>query len=102
MTKQVISANRLRDGIVVYLTKDNGWSESISNALVLESEKTVSAALAAAQMAEARCQIVAPYLIEIDNDSGIPRPTLFRELIRDKGPSVRPDLGKQAETEVGP
>ena len=98
MTKQVISANRLHDGIVVYLTNDNNWSERISDALVMEGKKSTTAALAAANVAEAECRIVAPYLIDIDNDYGVPRPTLYRELIRDKGPSVRPDLGKQAES----
>jgi len=32
METKVISANRLEDGIVVYITKDNNWSECISDA----------------------------------------------------------------------
>lgn len=96
MAKQVISANRLNDGIVVYLTGNDGWSERIADARIVDGEDDGNAALATAKAdIEARI-IVDPYLVDIDESGGTPQPTRFRELIRAKGPTVRPDLGKQA------
>jgi hypothetical protein len=95
--KQVISANRLADGIVVYLTDSGDWSEQIVAARVVDSDDGSTAALAQAGEAVARQFIVDPYPIDIDDSAGERRPTKFREFIRAKGPTVRSDLGKQAE-----
>ncbi len=97
MTRQVISANRLTDGLVVYQTGDGGWSERIADATVFDAETAGEAALATAGEAVARQIIVDPYAIDIDESGGGRRPTRYREFIRAKGPTVRRDLGKQAE-----
>ncbi|MEK9661894.1 MAG: DUF2849 domain-containing protein [Alphaproteobacteria bacterium] len=96
MTRQVISANRLSDGLVVYLTDNDDWSERIIDARIVEGEESAAAAMRAAADAVARQFAVDPYAIEIEMSGGERRPTRFRELIRAKGPTVRPDLGKQA------
>ena len=93
MTRQIISANRLTDGIVVYLTEAGDWTERIDAALIVNDETAVSAAATAAA-AVARQHVVDPYPVEIDDAGG--RPTRFREFIRAQGPTVRRDLGKQA------
>ena len=41
--------------------------------------------------------VIDPYLIDVIEGDSERRPTRFRELIRAKGPTVRPDIGKQAE-----
>jgi hypothetical protein len=41
--------------------------------------------------------VVDPYLIEVTREGAVPRPVRLREAIRARGPTVRPDLGKQAE-----
>jgi len=97
MADQVISANRLGDGLVVYLTDASGWSERIADAQVVTAKEPAEAALEVARAAEEARIVVGPYLIDIDARGGERRPTRLRELIRDKGPTVRPDLGKQAE-----
>lgn len=97
MSEQVISANRLRDGLVVYLTTDGGWSEHIADAALLADEAASDAALARAQTDVDARLIVDPYPIDVALRDGERQPTRFRELIRAKGPTVRPDLGKQAE-----
>jgi len=97
MADQVISANRLGDGLVVYLTVVSGWSERIADAHVVSAKETAEAALESARVAEEARVVVGPYLIDIDTRGGDRRPKRLRELIRDKGPTVRPDLGKQAE-----
>jgi hypothetical protein len=98
MTQQVISANRLTDGIVVYLTEAGDWSEQIAAALLLKSKEAHDQAMMRAGEAVARQIVVDPYPIDIDTAAGDRRPTRYREFIRANGPSVRRDLGKQAET----
>lgn len=96
MTRQVISANRLNDGLVVYLTGSGDWSERIDDARIVEGDEDNAAAMAVASEAAARQIVVDPYAIDIEESGGERRPTRFREYIRAKGPTVRPDLGKQA------
>tara|TARA_R110002072_G_scaffold11775_1_gene52559 strand:- start:717 stop:1028 length:312 start_codon:yes stop_codon:yes gene_type:complete len=95
MTQQVISANRLSDGIVVYLTADNSWSELISGSVIALDEVTANAMLAEATQAVRDRVIVDPYLIDVAEVDGEVRPVKYREFIRATGPSVRPDLSKQ-------
>ena len=97
MTNQVISANRLGDGIVVYLTANGGWSERIVHARVVDGKAQGAAALVAARGAVEACTVVDPYLIDIIDSGDDRRPTLNRELIRAQGPTVRLDVGKQAQ-----
>ena len=49
---------------------------------------------AAAQSPAFAEQVVGAYPFEVDGESG--EPLSVREIIRAAGPSVRPDLGKQA------
>lgn len=95
MEQQVVSANRLSDGIVVYLMPDGGWSEWISQSAIASGEDAAEALLAQARQAEADRIVVEPYLIEVAEIDGEVRPVRYRELVRATGPSVRPDLSKQ-------
>ena len=96
MNNQVISANRLDNGTVVYLTAYGDWTERLAQAQVTDGEDQGEAALDVAFGAVEACIVVDPYLIDIDDRDGERRPTLNRELIRAEGPTVRLDLGKQA------
>ena len=96
MTIQVISANRLGDGIVVYLAADGEWSERIVHARVIDGEEQGEAALDVAGGAVEARTVVDPYLVDITDSGGERRPTLNREMIRAQGPTVRLDVGKQA------
>ncbi len=96
MTHQVISANRLDSGIVVYQTAYGDWTERLAQAQVIDGKAQGEAALDVAFAAVEACIVVDPYLIDIDDSSGERRPTRNRELIRAKGPTVRTDLGQQA------
>jgi hypothetical protein len=93
MTAQIISANRLGDGIVVYLTDNGEWAEGFAQARVIDGEEQGEVALGVASVAAAASIIVDPYLIDVDGER---RPTRNRELIRALGPTVRLDIGKQA------
>jgi len=95
MTQQVISANRLGDGIVVYLAADNSWSEFIAGSVIALDAATANAMLATANQAVQDRVVIDPYLIDVAEIDGEVRPTKYRELIRATGPSIRPDLSKQ-------
>ena len=84
---QVITANRLNDGIVVYLTADAGWSRVIADSLLCSDDSAVTAALVTAEQAVADRRVVDPYAIEVSPGAAI-RPVRYREEIRAFGPSV--------------
>lgn len=97
MTQQMVSANRLTDGLVVYLTTDAGWSERLVDGHIAADETTAERILAVAKQAESDRIVVDSYLIDVANFDGELRPSKYREYIRAEGPTVRPDIGKQAE-----
>lgn len=90
--KQMIIANRLKDGAVVFLASDHGWVTSIDAGLLLENDVDAEQALAVAAGHEADCVVVEPVLIEVAAQEGRVRPTAIREAIRAFGPTVRTDL----------
>jgi len=93
---QVLTANRLIDGTVVYLAPNGAWVESLSEARVFETKPDAETALAVGTEAEKRQLIVHAYLFEVLQAKDNLRPVRQREIIRAAGPSVRRDLGKQA------
>ncbi|MGZ9107188.1 MAG: DUF2849 domain-containing protein [Rhodoplanes sp.] len=98
MSDQVLTANRLSDGAVVYFTPSGTWSEWIAESRIA-SNASASAALLADGLDASGGQVAdSPYLIDVATDGGGLRPLRYREQIRASGPSVHPDLGKQATT----
>lgn len=94
---QAVTANHLLDGDVVYLTAGLGWSRDLAEAALADGQEEADRLLAATAGQEAK--VVGPYLIAIARDAdGVPEPLHYRERIRTRGPSNRPDLGRQAET----
>lgn len=91
----IVSANDLLIGDVVYFTADEGWTRRIGEAALARDAEQAEALLARAARQQDR--VVDPYLAEVALDGGAPRPTHFREAFRARGPSTRPDLGRQAE-----
>lgn len=85
---QMIIANRLTDGVVVFFTAVEGWVPAIGDGLVIETENDQQRHLATAKSHEARCLVIDPTLIEVVVDAGRPRPTSIREAIRAFGPTV--------------
>jgi hypothetical protein len=98
---QVMTANRLRDGEVVFLNRSGQWSEKIDEA-TLALEPQAAAALEARATDDVKATLVTgPYLFEAERVDGRIRAAHFRERIRTLGPTVRTDLGKQAEGNAG-
>ncbi len=92
---QMLTANRLRDGEVLY-RKGDGWVLQLAQADVYADQGSADAALAAAQAETVRNEFVAPYLFEVRNLDGRIVPVKEREIIRAAGPTVHPHTGKQA------
>jgi hypothetical protein len=88
----MVLANRLTDGLTVFLAADGGWVEDIARGAVAANQDAAQQLLAAAQLAEANNAVVEPYLIGIRTDSGLRVPVSYREAIRAAGPTVRTDL----------
>ncbi len=92
MTPRMVTANRLGDGLVVYLDRDGGWSERIADGRVASDDAAAAALLTVAEGAAVACQVVEPYLIDVvDGDGGV-RAASFRERIRAQGPTVPSDF----------
>ena len=93
---KVVIANRLTDGRVVFLATGERWATNVNDAQVAEGDADAEALLAAGARLEAAQQVIDPELIEVAVEAGEVKPTRPREAIRAKGPTNRPDLGKQA------
>ena len=91
---KVVTANRLREGDVVYLTADDHWSELHHEAELIEDEAHAQMRLlhAAAQ----KLLVVGAYLAAAQPGPQGPEPTHFREEFRTRGPSNYIH-GKQAD-----
>jgi hypothetical protein len=92
---QVLTANRLVVGEVVYWGGQAGWVQRLDQAEVLMNGAGETALANAAEWVR-RGEVVAPYLFDVRVNNGIPVPVKIREVIRAAGPTVRTDLGKQA------
>lgn len=85
---QVVTANHLKSGDVVYLTGTHDWSRQIGEAAVSPDAEAGAALLAIAEAQAARNIVVAPYLVPVDTAVSPPRPVQFRERIRAEGPTT--------------
>jgi sulfite reductase (NADPH) hemoprotein beta-component len=82
----MVTANRLRDGAVVFLASGRRWTTRVGEGHVAETEAHATQLL---QTAEAMpTEVVGPYLIEVAAEDGGWSPTRYRERIRAHGPSV--------------
>ena len=90
MAQQMLTANRLTDGTVVFRAADGRWVEQVAEGEVVE-EAGAPALLKEGEAAVDRAEVVGPYLIDVAITDGRPVPLRYRERIRADGPSV----GKQ-------
>jgi hypothetical protein len=90
----MVTANRLHDGIVVYLATGGHWVPQFADGDVLGDKAAADAALITAEEAAKARLIVGPYLIDVDLEDGEPRPTNTREHIRASGgPTIVAEVG---------
>ena len=100
---QIVIASGLGDGRVVFLAEGSKpgavvWAPLIGGSAVAMDDEAASRLLSIAEEdANARHLVVDPYLIDVEGEGEKLRPIKYREVIRCLGPSIRLDLGKQAE-----
>ena len=94
---QLVTANRLRDGIAVFMTRAGDWSETIDEAVLALEPQAAAALEARAKDDEKKTIVTGAYLIDAERLAGRVRAAHIRERMRALGPTVRLDLGKQAE-----
>jgi len=91
---QMITANRLSDGTVVYFTADKGWSENFADGAVWTDKESAEGALTASAEAVKARLVVGPYLFDVALTDAGPEPTNARERIRAAHkPTFEPDQG---------
>jgi Protein of unknown function (DUF2849) len=78
----VVTANRLTDGIVVYLATDGSWTEDIARARLANTEEETKALEAEAAEAVKAHKVVAVYPMEVTLHDGAVDPLSVRERIR--------------------
>ena len=98
---QLVTANRLRDGIAVFLTRSGTWSELIDESALALEPQAAAALETRAKEAETANLVTGSYLIDAERRDGHVRAAHIRERMRSLGPTVRLDLGKQAEGTAG-
>lgn len=98
MTTRVLTANRLHDGIAVWLASDGQWSLSLRDALLARHDDAVAALEAAGRRALDDNRVVDVNLIEVEETPRGPRPFRLRERIRAEGPTIDYAAGPEPVT----
>jgi hypothetical protein len=78
----VVTANRLVDGIVVYLASDGSWTEEIGHARTASTEEETHTLEAQAEKAVKDRIVVAMYAMPVEIKDGAVDPLSVRERIR--------------------
>jgi len=82
---QAVTANELRGGLNVWMTKDFAWSHDYADVFLTEDADVIEKMQAAADKDSEANLIVAAYFIDVEPDTGLP--VRYREKFRVKGPS---------------
>ena len=88
---QMLIANRLGDGLVVFRAADGGWVESINAGQVIEDADEAGRLLEQSLVDERDNKVIDPNLIEVTDEAGSLRPVSIREAIRAAGPTIAVD-----------
>lgn len=88
---EILTANRLSDGDVVYRTAAGDWVAEVDAAELIEdaAQLAVAAAAAKADVAASKVLDVAPIAVEVTDGHIVPK--RLRERIRAFGPTVKSD-----------
>jgi hypothetical protein len=98
----VLTANRLQDGVVVYLAAGSRWVESIEAAIIARSADEARALQEQGARDSARNLVVEPYLAEVADTGSRLVPARMRERVRVDGPSILGDVPGYAAPRATP
>jgi hypothetical protein len=81
----VYTANRLRDGKVLWLDANGRWSESVADARIYEGEAAIAEGRATAEIGERAQEVVGVYHLFVTPTEKGPKPVSVREIMRAQG-----------------
>lgn len=96
MVDKVLTANRLGDGIAVWLNAAGRWSESLQEALVARHAEAVATIEEIGRKSFADNEVVDVNVVDVQEVNGILRPVRLRERIRAEGPTIEYAAGYAA------
>lgn len=85
---QMLIANRLRDGLVVFRAADGSWVDSIDGGELIGDEREAERLLERSRADERNNLIIDPNLIPVTVRGGVRTPDQIREAIRATGPTI--------------
>ncbi|SSC73396.1 unnamed protein product [Ciceribacter sp. T2.26MG-112.2] len=88
MADKVLTANRLGDGIAVWLDANGQWTERLQDAFVARHAEAVEALESAGRSAFASNIVLDVNVIDVEEKNGQLRPLRLRERIRAEGPTI--------------
>ncbi|MDO9418608.1 DUF2849 domain-containing protein [Pararhizobium sp.] len=88
MVDKVLTANRLTDGISVWLDASGNWAESLQDAFIARHAEAVTSLEATGKIAFSDNKVVDVNVVDVEEVGGILRPLRMRERIRAEGPSI--------------
>ena len=88
MADKVLTANRLSDGVSVWLDASGNWNEQLQDAFVARHKEAVDALEATGRQAFADNKVVDVNVVDVEDVGGVLRPLRMRERIRAEGPSI--------------
>ena len=88
MAQQILTANRLTDGIAVWYDVDGRWNESIAPSDIAHTESDAARLEAIGKKAFADNVVLDVNLIDVEVNNGFIRPLRLRERIRAEGPTI--------------
>jgi len=88
MGDKVLTANRLTDGIAVWLDATGTWVTSLQDALVARHAEAVTALEAIGKKSYADNLVVDVAVVDVQETDGVLWPLRLRERIRAQGPTM--------------
>ncbi|WP_237152139.1 DUF2849 domain-containing protein [Oryzibacter oryziterrae] len=88
---QIVTANRLADGDVVFRTASGDWVRDVNAAEVLSDKAAATTAELAAKADVAAARVIEVEVIDVTDADGAIVPVRLRERIRAFGPTVKSD-----------
>lgn len=85
---QALTANALREGLVLWLGPDFEWTPDFSKALLTEDADMIAKMGETGERDEDANHVVGVYFIDVDAETKLP--VRYRERFRVKGPSYDP------------
>jgi Protein of unknown function (DUF2849) len=93
MSHAALTANDLQTGDVVFWSSGR-WVAGFADAELFDAKELGEAALNSAKMQATI--VLEPYLIDVVLEDSLPVPISYRERVRALGPTIHPEMGKQA------